>query len=325
MSDVLSSGITAGIFAAVTSFFAVLIFVYTFILRAKEHGVLRKVTHLLEDYGGVKGAGENKDLPDAARKSKFQLWQQAQRVKTEQNLFAAGMHISARYWLYIRLAIAVSAYFISFELFKNLFVSLALGLVAGLILPGQILKMRANKRAVKFASELPQVLQVLASGLRSGLSFQQALEVVVEQDKGEVGVQFRQALTEVEYGSDLEVALLRVAERMQSVDLKWLVSALDIQREIGGSLSGILENVASTIRGRAEVYREVQVLSAEGKLSAYILLALPVLILVALSFMSPKYVSYFWTEPMGFVLIGLFITLVTIGWFWLKKVVRVDV
>lgn len=325
MSDVLSSGVTAGMFAAVTAFFAVLIFVYNFILRAKEDGVMRRVTNLLEDYGGVRGAGEAEDLPEAAKRNKWQQFVHEQRVKTEQNLFAAGLKLSARLWVYIRIGIGVLAFFASFQLFKNPVVSAVIGLAAGLLLPGQILKMRANRRAVKFANELPQVLQVLASGLRSGLSFQQALEVVVEQDKGEVGVQFRQALTEVEYGSDLEAALLRVSERMQSVDLKWLVSALDIQREIGGSLSGILENVAQTIRGRAEVYREVQVLSAEGKLSAYILLALPVLILVALTFMSPKYVSYFWTEPMGFMLIGIFIVLVTIGWFWLKKVVRVEV
>lgn len=325
MNSVLNSGLTAGLFAAVTAFFAVLIFVYNFILRAKEDGVMRRVTNLLEDYGGVRGAGEAQDLPGSAKRNKWQQFIHDRRVKTEQNLFAAGLRFSARLWLFIRVGIAILSFVVTLVLFKNTIVSLVLCLAASLLLPGQILKTRANRRAVRFASELPQVLQVLASGLRSGLSFQQALEVVVEQDKGEVGVQFRQALTEVEYGSDLEAALLRVSDRMQSVDLKWLVSALDIQREIGGSLSGILENVAQTIRGRAEVYREVQVLSAEGKLSAYVLLALPILILVALTFMSPKYVSYFWTEPMGFVLIGVFVVLVTIGWFWLKKVVRVEV
>jgi len=312
------------VFAAL-AFLAVYIFTITLIKNSRTASHNRKIDHLLLDYGGVKGAGEAADVNRALKLGFFAGTSRVIRQKLEQQLFAAGLNVPARNWGLLIVGIGLAVFVVFNLLFESVIVALILGVAVAAVLPSQILKSRAHKRGLKFAAELPQVLQVLASGLRSGLSFPQALEVVATQDKGEVGVQFRQALAEVEYGAGLEESLMRVAERMKSVDLRWLVSALDIQREIGGALSGIFDNVAETIRGRGEVQREVQVLSAEGRLSAYVLLALPVVILLALSVIQPTYVSFFWTEPMGFVLMGAFIVLVTVGWFWLKKLVKVEV
>ena len=312
------------VFAAL-AFLAVYVFAVTLMRNSRSASSNRKIGNLLADYGGVRGAGEAADVNRALKNSLLGNASKGYRQKMEQQLFAAGLNLPARTWGLITAGIALAVFVVFNILFESPLVALILAVAIAAIVPSQWLKARANKRGLKFAAELPQVLQVLASGLRSGLSFMQALEVIAAQDKGEVGVQFRQALAEVEYGAGLEESLMRVADRMKSVDLRWLVSALDIQREIGGALSGIFDNVAETIRGRGEVQREVQVLSAEGRLSAYVLLALPVVILLALSVIQPKYVTFFWTEPMGFVLLGVFVVLVTVGWFWLKKLVKVEV
>jgi len=204
-------------------------------------------------------------------------------------------------------------------------IGLIFGGAAGYFGPKAFLDNRRNKRAVKFADELPGLMQVLASGLRTGLPFAQALESAARQDRGEVGAQMIYALTEVQFGSSLEEALMRVAARMQSQDLLWFVQALEIQREIGGSLSGVLDSVAQTIRGRAELRREVRVLSAEGKLSAYVLLGLPIGTFGVLLLIRPAYVAFFWSSTMGMIMAGVFIALVTVGWIWLQKLVVIEV
>ena len=182
-----------------------------------------------------------------------------------------------------------------------------------------------QRKQAKFMQELPPVLQSLASSLRAGLNLNQAIESIANHNQAEVGSQFRIALAEVKLGSDLETALSRVATRMNNNDLKWLVVAMQIQKQVGGSLTSILESVASTITDRAEVRREVQVLSAEGRLSAYILVALPFLVVLSLLVLRPDYVWFFFSSLTGFVLLFGFAVLMTIGWFWVKAATRVEV
>ncbi|MEO0049055.1 MAG: hypothetical protein RL556_387 [Actinomycetota bacterium] len=182
-----------------------------------------------------------------------------------------------------------------------------------------------QRKQAKFMQELPPVLHSLASSLRVGLNLNQAIESIATHNQSEVGVQFRIALAEVKIGSDLETSLSRVATRMNNNDLKWLVVAMQIQKQVGGSLTSVLESVATTITDRAEVRREVQVLSAEGRLSAYILVALPFLVLLALLVLRPEYVWFFFSSLTGLVLLAGFLMLMTIGWFWVKAATRVEV
>lgn len=189
----------------------------------------------------------------------------------------------------------------------------------------QFLQWRFNRRLREFEEDLPATLAVLASSLRAGLSFAQALDTAIADGKGEISLQFRQALQEVQVGSALEDALMRTAERMKSEDLKWAVTGLTIQREVGGSLSRILDTSAKTIRERAELRREVRTLSAEGRLSAMVLAGLPVLIFLFLMVTRPQYVSVFWTEPIGNIMLILMLVLFGAGWMWVSKLVKVRV
>jgi tight adherence protein B len=137
--------------------------------------------------------------------------------------------------------------------------------------------------------------------------------------------EFRRALTEIQLGIPIERALESVATRMKSEDLRWAVAAFAIQREVGGSLATILNSTAETIESRFELRREVRTLSAEGRISSYILMALPIGIFLFLSFLRPDYVSVFLTEPLGNLLLVGIVVALTAAWFWLRNLVRISI
>ena len=176
-----------------------------------------------------------------------------------------------------------------------------------------------------FADELPDFLNIAASALRAGLTFAQGLEAFSLENNGEVARQIRRATTEIQMGSTIEDALMDVAIRMNNEDLKWTVTALSIQRNVGGSLATILSTTFTTVKERAEIRREVRTLSAEGKLSAYILMALPVGIFFFLFLTKREYVSIFWSEFAGILLLGIIATALTLGWIWIKKIIEIKI
>lgn len=280
---------------------------------------------ILASYARLSGAGEALDNQIDKPKGFFEKRLDGLRATLFENLLAAGVSVSPDGWLGVIAASGALTFILGTWISGSPMIGLIFAIAAGYFGPKLFLENRRNNRATKFADELPGLMQVLASGLRTGLPFSQALESAARQDRGEVGAQMNYALTEVQFGSTLAEALMRTAKRMDSQDLIWFVQALDIQREIGGSLSGVLDSVAATIRSRADLRREVRVLSAEGKLSAYVLLGLPVGTFAILLLVRPGYVSFFWTSSLGLIMAGVFFALVTVGWVWLRRLVVIDV
>ncbi|CAB5241209.1 unannotated protein [freshwater metagenome] len=201
-------------------------------------------------------------------------------------------------------------------------------IMAALITPmlfGSFIRSKLNRQRQNFADDLPELLNILSGGLRAGLSFQQAIEVYALENKGEVGGQVRRALSEIQVGTPADIALMNIAERMDSDDLRWTVTALSIQRTVGGSMATILDTAYETVKARAQIGREVRTLSAEGRLSAYVLMALPIGIFTFLYFSRREYVEVFWTEPAGVMLLVFIVTSIISGWFWMKKVVEIAI
>ena len=202
---------------------------------------------------------------------------------------------------------------------------LIVGGIIGWLVSGMWLNSKEAAARKAFDEELPDFLLLIASSLRAGLSFQQALDSSAEEGQGEVSRQMRRALSEVQMGSPIEQALMRVSERMQSEDLKWTVTALAIQREVGGNLSNILETAAQTIKSRADLRREVRTLSAEGRLSGWVLAALPVGLFLYLFVTNRAYVSFFWTSVVGIILLVGLVILFIIGFIWIRKIAKIEV
>jgi tight adherence protein B len=204
-----------------------------------------------------------------------------------------------------------------------------LGILAGALIGWLgmrlIVSVRISRRRAAFANQLPDLLQLVAGSLQSGFSLPQALDAVVRENTQPSAGEFSRALAETRIGSDVEDALERVADRMDSTDLRWAVMAIRIQRSVGGNLVEVLRNTVDTMRERSGLRRHVRALSAEGRLSAYILIGMPVVVGGWLFLSRGDYMRPLYTTPFGLgMLIGAGI-LVVLGTLWMRNVIKVEV
>ncbi|MDR6620913.1 type II secretion system F family protein [Sinomonas atrocyanea] len=202
---------------------------------------------------------------------------------------------------------------------------LALGLLLALIAPGGLLawlNIKASKRQASFAEQLPDTIQSLAGSLRAGHSFLRAVDGLAEEAEPPMSQEMRRVVNETRIGRDLVDSLVATSARMRSQDFLWTAQAVETHREVGGNLAEVLENVNETIRERAQLARQVRAISAEGRMSAGVLLGLPVVMLVGLSLINPHYASTFFTTPIGWLMIAGAVTLLGIGAFWLSRLIK---
>jgi Flp pilus assembly protein TadB len=210
-------------------------------------------------------------------------------------------------------------------LLGNIVIGVLAGVAVGYAGMRLILSVRISRRLNAFRDQLPDVLQLVASSLRSGLSLPQALDAVVREDSQPAAGEFSRALAEARIGASVEDALDAVAVRMDSVDLRWTVMAIRIQREVGGNLAEVLSQTVATMRERASLRRHVRALSAEGRLSGYVLIALPLTLAAWLFLTDRSYLRPLWTTPLGVLLVIVAAVLFVIGVIWMRAAVKVEV
>jgi len=192
-------------------------------------------------------------------------------------------------------------------------------------LPRRYLLRLRTKRQKSFQSELPDFLSITASALRAGLPISQAIESSSRESTGELGRQMTRALQEMALGSSLDVSLRNVAERLESEDFAWLVTAIEVQRRVGGNLSDILDVAAETVRARLELQQEITTLAAEGLLSAKVLTALPVGLFLFLVVTRRDFVAPLWETPTGLLIFGFAGALMFAGYQWIRRLSRLEV
>jgi len=241
----------------------------------------------------------------------------------------ADLPLRAGEWWVLRIVAAVAAVAASMVFFRGgLLVTIGAavgGLVVGVFGPAFVLRFLSNRRGKKFDGQLPDVLTLVASSLSTGFSLPQALDAVAKDAADPSAKEFARALAETRIGADIADALERMSDRMDSDNMRWTSMAIRIQREVGGNLAETLRTTAKTLREREELRRHVRALSAEGRLSAYILVALPIGIFFYTMQTNRSYIELLWTRPMGIgMIIGGLISL-GIGMAWMRKVVDVKV
>jgi tight adherence protein B len=240
-------------------------------------------------------------------------------------LEAGGVPLKPAEWLILHIGFALL-----FPLLVVLITNFnpALSIVAimlGILGPLGYLSVKASIRTRAFLAQLPDTLQLLSGSLSAGYSLPQAIDAVVRQGNAPMADELRKALVEARLGAPVEDALEDIADRMSSKDFHWVVMAIRIQRQVGGNLAEVLATTAATLRERERLRRQVQVLSAEGRLSAYILFGLPIVFTLYLAAARPSYLKPLFTDPLGIVMVvGMAILLVT-GGLWMRKVVQVEV
>jgi tight adherence protein B len=208
--------------------------------------------------------------------------------------------------------------------------SLLLGPLVGLVVAGAValvsqlvLRMKIGQRRKAFGDQLPDVVQMLSGSLRAGYALGQAIDSVAREAPSPAADELHRIVVETRLGRDLNESLRAAAERLGSQDFDWVVQAIEIQREVGGDLAEVLDNVAHTIRERTQLHRHVRALTAEGRISAYILLALPPFLALALSVINPEYMAKLTHGP-GLVMALGGVVLMGVGAVWFKVLCRLQ-
>ncbi len=203
-------------------------------------------------------------------------------------------------------------------------VGLALGVAVPILGANAFLGFKAQRRNSAFADQLSDTLLILSGSLRSGFGVGQAIDTVAEEMEPPMSTEFRRAILETRLGRDLEDALDGVARRVQNEDFEWVVDAMRINRQVGGDLASILDQVSETIRSRNRLKRQVAALTAEGRISALVLFLLPIGLGLVLYSSNPEYMDPLFDRTAGQIALGLGIALLVAGGLWLRKMIDIE-
>ena len=198
------------------------------------------------------------------------------------------------------------------------------GLLLG-ALPFLFLMHRRSARIKKFEEQFPEALDLLSRALRAGHAFQTSLGMVADEVAEPVGPEFKKTFDQQNFGLPLKECLFELADRVPLLDVRFFATAVTIQRETGGNLAEILDNLAYVVRERFKILRQVRVHTAHGRFTGYVLLGLPAVLGIILSYLSPDHMNTLFTEPMGKTMLLGAGVMQTVGYFWIRQVIKIEV
>ena len=249
----------------------------------------------------------------------------SERVSAIQKTLAqAGMDMRAGNFLGLCGLCALAAVIIGYAASKQIQVAWVAMLI-GCVLPYGYVTYKKNKRFEKFEELFPEAIDTLARAVRAGHAFTTALEMITAEVSEPVAGEFRQLYEEQKFGMPVRDALMNLTERMPLVDVKFFVTAVMLQRETGGNLAEILDNLSYVIRERFKIQRQVRVYTAQGRLTMGLLMGMPPIIVTVMLVLNPSFIHPLFADPIGHTLLVLGITLQTIGYFVIRKIIRIQV
>jgi tight adherence protein B len=199
------------------------------------------------------------------------------------------------------------------------------GFAVGFALPFMFLKFKRTRRLRAFEEMFPEALDLIARALKAGHAFATGLKMAADELAEPVGPEFRKTFDEQNFGLPLKDALENLTLRIPILDVRFFATAVLIQRETGGNLSEILENLAHVVRERFKILRQVRVYTAHGRLTGYVLLALPAVLCIALSFINPDHMNLLFRERLGHILLMVALCMQIAGYIWIQQVVKIEV
>jgi tight adherence protein B len=253
------------------------------------------------------------------------LLRRSARVSALQDaLLQAGMRFRAGNFLAMCAIAGVLAGFAALVFTRNPAIGWA-GLIIGSFLPYAVVSYRRQKRFEKIEELFPEAIDTLARAVRAGHAFTTALEMISNEISEPLAGEFRQLFEEQKFGMPVRDALMNLADRVPMIDIKFFVTAVMLQRETGGNIAEILGNLSSVIRERFKLQRQVRVHTAQGRLTMALLMGMPPAVLAMLWIFSPDFVKPLFYDPFGHVLLVVSITLQTIGYFVIRKIIKIQV
>jgi tight adherence protein B len=245
-------------------------------------------------------------------------------TKLQDFVMQAGMTLKPAKLLMICAVVGLGSYIGAGYFLPHFYYTIPIGMIAAL-LPIAYVAFKRKRRLRKFEEHFPEALDLLGRAVRAGHAFTTGLEMISKECAEPLAGEFRTAFEEQNFGLPLRDALLNLTERVPLIDVRFFVTALLIQKETGGNLAEILDGLARVIRDRFRIYREVQVRTAQGRLTAGILIALPIMMLLILSALNPQYIGVLFTDPKGPVVLAIAAIMQVIGSAILWKIIHFEV
>lgn len=245
--------------------------------------------------------------------------------RAENKLVQAGLNLRASEFAAITIGTMLLLMLLLFLISGGSLLMAFIGLVLGYIIPILIVKRKISLRRKKFNSQIADALVLISSSLRSGYSFMQAIEMVGREMHPPISEEFYRVLREINLGVTTDEAMNHMAERIDSVDLDLVVTAVLIQRQIGGNLTEILDNIANTIRERVKITGHIRTLTAQGRLSGAIIGLLPFVMALVIYIINPMYITPLFTQPMGQLMLGAAFVNEFIGIMLIRNIVNIKI
>lgn len=236
----------------------------------------------------------------------------------------SGVKVSVSAMVLVSLACAAVFGFIG-SMVAKMGIGWIAGGALGFALPWMVLRVKRTRRLRTFEEAFPEALDLVSRALKAGHAFATGLKMVADEMPEPIGPEFRKTFDEQNFGLPLKDSLSNLTVRIPLLDVRFFSTAVLIQRETGGNLSEILENLAHVVRERFKILRQVRVYTAHGRLTGYVLLALPVFLMVALSFINPEHMQLLFREKIGHMLLGAAAVMQVVGYLWIKQVVKIEV
>lgn len=253
------------------------------------------------------------------------LLRRSERVSLLQKMLAQG-NVDIRAGNFLMLCAASSVVFGAIAIFAGGKVVFGwAGALLGFFIPYAYASHMRTRRFQKFEEKFPEAIDTLSRAVRAGHAFTTALEMIATELAEPVAGEFRQLYEEQKFGLPVRDALINLTERVPLVDVKFFVTAVMLQRETGGNLAEILDNLSHIIRERFKILRQVRVHTAQGRLTMVLLMALPPTIVALMLMLNPGFIRPLFADPIGHVLVVAGITLQTMGYFVIRKIIRIQV
>jgi tight adherence protein B len=197
--------------------------------------------------------------------------------------------------------------------------------VLGAYLPIFYLKRKARRRSDAFEASLPEAIDLLGRAIRAGHPLSAGFKMVAEEHKHPLSTQFQRTFEEQRFGLPFDDAIIAMADRVQLIDVRILVTAILIQREVGGNLAEVLDNLATVIRARFTIRRQLRVYTAQGRFSGYTLAVLPIIVGFVIYALNPGYMTLLFTHPIGKLLVFLAVVMQIVGFLWIRKIIDIEI
>lgn len=314
---------------------ALVIFLTTLILinvlvglanKDKEE-IARRVRMVTRD-GGTERKTEDEKIKKKSLAGLTELFRlfTPQRVlrKVEKDLIQADLPLRAEEFMLVTLASAILPAIFALLILDGVIPAMLLA-VSGAYLPLIYIRGAKARRLKKFDEQLGDALTIMTNSLRAGLSFLQTMDSLQREMAPPISVEFARALREMRLGTTTEEALRNMVERIKSEDLELIVTAVNIQRQVGGNLAEVLDNISTTINERLRIRGELKTLTAQGRISGIIVALLPIFLAGGISVMNPSYIALFFSHPLGLILIASAVISEFIGVLAIKKIVNIEV